>query len=399
MLGNWPAITAMARASLERVAPGIDPRKRVSDLTRTEKSLVAIARALGVHAGILVLDEPTASLPQDDVAVLFDVLRELKRRDVSMIYVSHRLDEIFAISDRLLVLRDGRAVDARPTAQADAEGLVRSIIGRPPEKVFVRPPAPTTAEPVLECDSLVTGPIGPISFSLKRGEVLGLVGLRGAGHELISRTLIGAERQYRLRTAGLRTNVLVAVSAAAFVDIGMHLSGADGAVRIIAYVVSGIGFLGAGAIMKEGMNVRGLNTAATLWGSAAVGSCAGADLIAQGVLLAAFVLAGNTLLRPLVNAIERAPLDVRTSEATYQFRLTVDADALADLRELLVEKLEASHYPVLDVEVTERADDSVEIVATLVSSAVEQGELDTIAAELERSPGVRHATWDVTAPD
>lgn len=79
-------------------------------------------------------------------------------------------------------------------------------------------------------------------------------------------TLIGAERQYRLRTAGLRTNVLVAVSAAAFVDIGMHLSGADGAVRIIAYVVSGIGFLGAGAIMKEGMNVRGLNTAATLWG-------------------------------------------------------------------------------------------------------------------------------------
>ena len=98
-------------------------------------------------------------------------------------------------------------------------------------------------------------------------------------------TLIGAERQYRLRTAGLRTNVLVAVSAAAFVDIGMHLSGADGAVRIIAYVVSGIGFLGAGAIMKEGMNVRGLNTAATLWGSAAVGCCAGADLVAQAGLL------------------------------------------------------------------------------------------------------------------
>jgi ribose transport system ATP-binding protein len=191
---DWPAITEMARASLERVAPGIDPRKRISDLTRTEKSLVAIARALGVHAGILVLDEPTASLPQGDVAVLFDVLRELKRREVSMIYVSHRLDEIFAISDRLLVLRDGRAVDARRTAEADPESLVRSIIGRPPEKVFVRPPAPTAAEPVLVCDSLVTGAVGPVSFSLKRGEVLGLVGLRGAGHELISRTLIGAEQ-------------------------------------------------------------------------------------------------------------------------------------------------------------------------------------------------------------
>jgi ribose transport system ATP-binding protein len=82
---DWPAITEAARVSLARIAPGIDPRKRISDLTRTEKSLVAIARAVGIHARILVLDEPTASLPQDDVSVLFDVLRELKRQDVSMI--------------------------------------------------------------------------------------------------------------------------------------------------------------------------------------------------------------------------------------------------------------------------------------------------------------------------
>src|SRR6185312_13917785 len=130
-------------------------------------------------------------------------------------------------------------------------------------------------------------------------------------------TLIGAERQYRQRTAGLRTNVLVALGAAAFTDLGMHLTSADGAVRIIAYVVSGIGFLGAGAIMKEGTNVRGLNTAATLWASAAVGSCAGADLLAQAAALTAFVLAGNTLLRPLVNAINRIPIDEKASEATY----------------------------------------------------------------------------------
>src|SRR6201991_4745470 len=98
-------------------------------------------------------------------------------------------------------------------------------------------------------------------------------------------TLIGAERQYRQRTAGLRTNVLVAIGAAAFVDLAMHLAGPDGATRVIAYVVSGIGFLGAGVIMKEGTNVRGLNTAATLWSSAAVGACAGADLAAQAVAL------------------------------------------------------------------------------------------------------------------
>src|SRR6201985_470989 len=130
-------------------------------------------------------------------------------------------------------------------------------------------------------------------------------------------TLIGAERQYRERSAGLRTNVLVCVGAAAFGDLGNRLTGAEGSVRIIAYVVSGIGFLGAGAIMKEGMNVRGLNTAATMWATAAVGACAGADMVAQSVALTLFVLAGNTLLRPLANAIDPIPLRDRTSEAPY----------------------------------------------------------------------------------
>lgn len=212
-------------------------------------------------------------------------------------------------------------------------------------------------------------------------------------------TLIGAERQYRLRTAGLRTNVLVAVGAAAFVDLAMHLADSDGAVRVIAYVVSGIGFLGAGVIMKEGMNVRGLNTAATLWGSAAVGCCAGADMVAQAVALTAFVLAGNTLLRPLVNAINRSPLDERASEATYEIRLTVDAGSMDAVRDLLAERLEAAKYPVSDVNVIERAEDVVEIVATLVSTAVDAKELDAVAVDLARRPGVRHATWDVSTKD
>ena len=99
----------------------------------------------------------------------------------------------------------------------------------------------------------------------------------------------------------------------------MYLTGAEGSVRVIAYVVSGIGFLGAGVIMKQGMDVRGLNTAATLWASAAVGSRAGADMVAQAVALTVFVLAGNTLLRPLVNAINRIPLDEKALEATYYF--------------------------------------------------------------------------------
>jgi putative Mg2+ transporter-C (MgtC) family protein len=212
-------------------------------------------------------------------------------------------------------------------------------------------------------------------------------------------TLIGAERQYRQRTAGLRTNVLVAVGAAAFVDLAMHLDGAGGAVRVIAYVVSGIGFLGAGVIMKQGMDVRGLNTAATLWSSAAVGSCAGADLVAQAAALTVFVIAGNTLLRPLVNAINRIPLDEKASEATYYVKLAVSADALPTMRDRLVEQLEAANYPVADVAVAEIGEDRLEIVATLVSTAIDPHELNAVVTALERLPGVRHATWESNTAD
>ncbi|WP_369720839.1 MgtC/SapB family protein [Bradyrhizobium sp. LLZ17] len=212
-------------------------------------------------------------------------------------------------------------------------------------------------------------------------------------------TLIGAERQYRQRTAGLRTNVLVAVGAAAFVDLAMHLDGVDGAVRVIAYVVSGIGFLGAGVIMKQGMDVRGLNTAATLWASAAVGSCAGADMVAQAAALTVFVIAGNTMLRSLVNAINRIPLNEKTSEATYYFKLAVATDALPDMRDRLIDKLEAAKYSVADVDVVELGEDVLEIVAKLVASAVDPNELNAVATDLQHLPGVRHATWELSTTD
>ena len=130
-------------------------------------------------------------------------------------------------------------------------------------------------------------------------------------------SLIGFERQVRQRTAGLRTNALVAVAAAAFVDMAAQIGTPSDTTRVIAYVVSGVGFLGAGTIMKEGLNVRGLNTAATLWGSAAVGAAAGSDLIGQAILISLFVLASNILLRPVVNRINRTPLNNQSAEVTY----------------------------------------------------------------------------------
>ncbi|MBR1121377.1 MgtC/SapB family protein [Bradyrhizobium lablabi] len=219
------------------------------------------------------------------------------------------------------------------------------------------------------------------------------------GVAFVLATLIGAERQYRQRTAGLRTNVLVAVGAAAFVDLAMHLNGTHGGVHVIAYVVSGIGFLGAGVIMKQGMDVRGLNTAATLWASAAVGSCAGADMVAQAAALTIFVLAGNTLLRPLVNAINRIPLNEKATEATYYFKLAVTSHALPAMRDRLVEQLEAAHYPVADVEVAEIGDGQLEIVAKLVPTAADPNELNAVALEMQKQSGVRHATWEVNTAD
>src|SRR5271155_4386305 len=123
---------------------------------------------------------------------------------------------------------------------------------------------------------------------------------------LILGACVGAERQWRQRAAGLRTNTLVCFGAAAFVDLGLRV--APGTTQVIAYVVSGVGFLGAGVIMKEGGSVRGLNTAATLWCSAAVGCLAGFGLYFFSMIAALAVLGTHLLLRPVAEKINRQPI-------------------------------------------------------------------------------------------
>jgi putative Mg2+ transporter-C (MgtC) family protein len=210
-------------------------------------------------------------------------------------------------------------------------------------------------------------------------------------------TLIGAERQWRQRSAGLRTNVLVATGAAAFVALGLRMNGQAGAIQITAYVVSGIGFLGAGAILKEGAQIQGLNTAATLWCSAAVGALSGLGLAAEAGVLTLAVLAGNTLLRPLVNAINRAPVDELSAEAVYEIHAVTRPEKVGEVRDLMTEALARANYPVRQIEVEERAADSTELIATLVSTAVDPLELDAVAGELEKSSLVSFASWSSSA--
>jgi putative Mg2+ transporter-C (MgtC) family protein len=209
--------------------------------------------------------------------------------------------------------------------------------------------------------------------------------------------LIGLERQFRQRSAGLRTMVLVAVGAAAFVHLGGRLPGGGGQIQIIAYVVSGIGFLGAGVIMKEGLQVRGLNTAATLWSTAAVGACAGAGLYAEAAAVTVFVLGGNTLLRPLVDYINRRPLAGGSTEALYRVTITCEPADISEARELLYESLQAHQYPIQDIETLSETDEIVELAASLVPTSADPEELDAVVASLEKSELIQNATWTVSA--
>jgi len=208
-------------------------------------------------------------------------------------------------------------------------------------------------------------------------------------------TAIGFERQWRQRTAGLRTNVLVALGAAAFTELGFRLHGADGSTRIIAYIVSGIGFLGAGVILKDGTNIRGLNTAATLWCSAAVGAIAGSGFPAEATVLTLFVLGGNTVLRPLVNWIDRRPFEAGETEASYKIHALCAPEEVPVVRDLIDAALEAAKYPVREVETLSESDDFVELAATLLPTTANAAELDAVVARLEHAPEVHSATWSV----
>ena len=160
-LVDWNAARLRAARALEAVGADIDPDARVASLSRTEKSLVAIGRALAAEAELLVLDEPTASLPANEVARLFASLRRLRARGVGMIYVSHRLDEVFEIADRIVVLRDGRVVGERKTAGTGPEEIILLIVGREPSQVFRRP-AQRAGSARLELAALGVGDVGPI---------------------------------------------------------------------------------------------------------------------------------------------------------------------------------------------------------------------------------------------
>jgi ribose transport system ATP-binding protein len=188
---DWAAVDRRAADLLERMGGGISPDARLGSLNAAAKSIVAIARALAVRTDFLVLDEPTAALPESDVARLLGVLHRVKQDGVGIIYVTHRLDEVFRVADRVTILRDGRKIATSAVSETSPRALVHAIVGRELEQQSP-PPEPASREPVLEIEALAAGHVGPVSFTLAPGEILGLVGLRGAGHDAVGRMLFGA---------------------------------------------------------------------------------------------------------------------------------------------------------------------------------------------------------------
>ena len=189
---DWPGRRGAARELLARAGAAIDPDLAASELSMAEQQLVEIARALGSRARIVIMDEPTAALPAHDVERLMAAVRELRGRGRRVLYISHRLDEVFELADRITVLRDGRRVDTRAAQAMDRPTLIALMVGREVSAVYPHEPH-VQAREVLALSHLTCrrGGVFDVTFGVRAGEIVGLAGLVGAGRTELARTLFG----------------------------------------------------------------------------------------------------------------------------------------------------------------------------------------------------------------
>lgn len=189
---DWAGRRRRARELLSRVGSDIDPDEPAQGLRMAEQQLVEIARALGADARVLLMDEPTASLTDREAARLFDLMRELRARRVGIVYISHRLEEVSALADRVSVLRDGELVTTRRMAETSRDELIRLMVGREIQSIFPKRAVPI-GDVVLAAEGLGCRAAGvrSVSFQARAGEILGFAGLVGAGRTELARVLFG----------------------------------------------------------------------------------------------------------------------------------------------------------------------------------------------------------------
>jgi len=190
------AMRRRARAALAELNCPLDPDTRIRDLSVSERQMVEIAKAVSRDVRVLIMDEPTAVLTGAETEVLFRLIRRLTAQGVGIVYISHKLDEVKAISDRVTVLRDGRHIATRPAADLSQDDIAQLMVGRPMTDMFpAKEPPPADAPVVLEVEGLtVPGWVRGASFQLRRGEILGFAGLVGAGRTELMEGLMGLRR-------------------------------------------------------------------------------------------------------------------------------------------------------------------------------------------------------------
>ncbi|MCU1603594.1 MAG: transporter related [Modestobacter sp.] len=205
------AALRQAREKLDRIGADIDPGRELGSLSVGMQQMVEIARAVSENARVLVLDEPTAALSRGESLQLYRLVEEMRSRGVGLVYISHRMEEVWQLADRITVFRDGRLVGTRSRAEVVPDDVVRMMVGRDVGDLYAHP-ARRPGEVVLSVDGLTDGElVGPVSFTVRAGEVVGMAGLIGAGRTETCRLLFGADRarggtvQVRGRTIAARS--------------------------------------------------------------------------------------------------------------------------------------------------------------------------------------------------
>ena len=245
------------------------------------------------------------------------------------------------------------------------------------------------------------------SLSVVEINLLLFANLSGA---LLLGLIVGYERSYHSRAAGMRTYGIVCMASCALTVFAgypgywwgladaSHLGPID-PTRVVQGIVTGIGFLGAGVIMRESGNIRGINTAATLWGVAAVGAACGAGFALEAILGALFVLAANTLLRPLVNQINRDPVNNMDTEVTYHVTALIGRAHQKEVLPWLEQMLEQAHYPLSELDITPFGDQDLEISAALLATAIDGTKLDALMNTLGEHPHIKQIFWRASITD
>jgi ribose transport system ATP-binding protein len=183
-----------AQQCLDRLGVDIKPGTLVRTLSVAQQQMVEIAKALSLDAEVLIMDEPTSSLTESETSQLFKIIHELKRSGVGIVYISHRLDEMAEIVDRVTVMRDGRYISTDVFSETSVDAVVARMVGRSLEDKFPPRTSVPTEDVLLSADQLVrANAFGPVSFTLRRGEILGFAGLMGAGRTEVARAIFGAD--------------------------------------------------------------------------------------------------------------------------------------------------------------------------------------------------------------